>query len=78
MLTTKEELITVSIKKSCALQLPIIVAGIKLTNDELDTLLNLIEPKVTHIVHSIDISNFKELLQAVEELNAKSRNTDTR
>ena len=74
--TEKEELLAVSIKKSCALQLPIIIAGIKLTNDELDTLLNLIEPKVSRIVHSVDISNIQELLQAIEEHNAKSRNSN--
>lgn len=65
MLTSKEELLTVSIKKSCALQLPIVIAGIKLTDDELDTLLDLIEPKVTRIVHSVDISNVRELLEVL-------------
>lgn len=76
MLTKKEELLAASIIKSCALQLPITIAGIRLSNDELNTLLDLIEPNVTRIVHSVDISNVRELLQTVEEHNAKARNTD--
>ena len=79
MKTSKESIIINSFKQAKELNLPITVGGSHLSREEVVTLLSLLEPTIptTQIVHSIDISNVRELLQAVEEHNAKSRNTDS-
>lgn len=70
-LTEKEENLIHCIKTSRELNLPILIANVKLSNDELDTLIDLLEGKTTKIVYSVDISNVRELLQTIEEFNAK-------
>ena len=80
MLTPLETIIVNSIKKNYELRLPMTIGGVKLSGEEVLTLIGLLEPKVvtSHIVHSIDISNVQELLQTIEEFNANHRNTDSR
>lgn len=80
MRTSKESVIINSFKQAKELNLPITIGGSPLSREEVVTLLSLLEPTVptTHVVHSVDISNVRELLQAIEEFNARPRNTNAR
>ena len=80
MLTSKESIVINSFKQAKELNLPITVGRAPLSSEEVITLLHLLEPTTptSRIIHSIDISNVRELLQAIEEHNGKSRNTDAR
>lgn len=65
--TVKETLIIGSIKQSRELNLAITIAGTTLSRDEVDTLIDLISPKIptSRVVHSVDISNIQELLEVL-------------
>ena len=68
--TEQEQLLIDAINCGRRLKLPIRIGTSNLSDDELNTLVNLIErPNETiHVVHSVDISNVRELLLMIREV----------